>query len=227
MDLSLSLLGIALLLLVVIAIIWWMVCRSSGSACSKSNTASHTPHSQPSMMTHAARKEEPKNRVEVETKKPLTDAKDFPRHNAQVSVMTPAPEAKQVRKVEVESMASLFSPQDRSLAELGMSEEELKEELEKYEKKRTFKQRRLPVNKNFSMSDYNSARNYTRSSIKLQQVGDRSEIDHRERGELIRKALSKRNKDERGHANVDVLATASSDQPLPGRRGGESKLVYV
>lgn len=224
MDLTLTLGAIILIIFLAVLIFCWLRYRSSScQAKTVSHTHPHT-HGQDSIMTHAANpKSTRQEKVETKAEKRLNE-KNFPRSSVETA-RVPPPEAKKDRKVEVESMADMFSPKDNTLDELGMTEAELEEELKKYEKKRAYKQRRLPVNKNFSMTDYRQARSFTRESIKNQEVRATPEYDHKERQSLLRKALSRRNKKENSFGNVDMMATASSDEPAPARRGGQASFV--
>lgn len=163
-------------------------------------------------------------RVEVKNtnQSPKTE---FPRHHAEAN--KPAVSAKSVTfdRVEVESAKDLFSAPDGVLAELGMTKEELDAELEKYEKKRTFRQRKIPVNKNFDMDDYKNARAYTRKSVESQKVLGPHTEESVDRKALLKRALARKDKIEREFGAVDVIANGASDKSVPTARGPLGKIV--
>lgn len=226
MEISMTLIVLVLAIILIILVVWTLLRRAS--CASKHEEEHHKEHVEehPRHVAHAENKKpKSQDRIEVRAQKRI-DQPEFPRHAAKAEISLPVEESFN-RVVEVESVNSLFTPKDSTLDELGMTPEELEEEYEKYQKKRAYKQRRLPVNKNFSIKDYKSARSNIRESIKVQQVGEKTSVDHKERQELIKKALSHRRKKNDSYVSVDVMASTTTNDALPSRRGGGAKLVRV
>lgn len=66
--------------------------------------------------------------------------------------------------IEVSSVADLFSPKVNYEKEYGVTEDELQELVKDYEKKKEYKERRLPINKNFRLDAQQEAERTIRNS---------------------------------------------------------------
>jgi hypothetical protein len=73
-------------------------------------------------------------------------------------------ESAQAETIVVDTMADLYSPKEDLVAEYGVDEETLQKMVSSYRKNREYKERKIPVNRNFDIDKYNASKDTLRAS---------------------------------------------------------------
>ena len=254
MHLSISLLTVGLLILavlVVICIIRWLSDRNRDHENEDHlKKIEHHDHDTKKDEVYQYPKKEPKKRpppYAVHTpnipRQPASSSKPVIRPQVKTQA-PPSPQKKtqasarpQVKSqnafadaevVEVQSSLDLFSPKEDILAELGMTQEELDEELAKYKAEHEYKERRLPVNKNFNMEDYKESRKVLREAPKNDMISMAgSKRDELQRDLLKKQALATLRKRDTSFGISTTFAEKSHNPPMPARRGSLGTVVHA
>lgn len=96
-----------------------------------------------------------------------SENKEFPRHEAKGVLKQHSSQVVQNAKpVSVSTIADLFSPKIDYVSEYGVTKEELEKMVEEYSESREYKERALPINKNFSLDKYTSVQDSMRQSMR-------------------------------------------------------------
>ena len=156
----------------------------------------------------------------------------FPRHSASAAAPKKPVEAIRVDEtIEVGFADDLFSVKEDILGDLGMTQEELDAEQEKYDAKYEYKRRRLPVNKNFDITDYKAAqRRLKESPLNLADSNKGQNREHLAREVAKKQALARTRKPVSAAFNQSTFAeTATPEQVaadrMPTHRNSLGKLV--
>lgn len=112
--------------------------------------------------------------------------------------------------VHVDRIANLFSVKDNFLQDYNVTKEEMDALVEKYKASKEYKERRVPINKNFDLQEYNNARGTIRDSTYHNKSGSKKGNIMVEVWKTYGKTLTKKQRPT-ASGNVDALGVSEKD----------------